>query len=286
MLAVIGLVFGVHLIESAGAGELILVNKKSGAEVSLLKAGVEFELEGEVYVVQESKSVSEGFTAPKEALDAYFSCQEWVDRIPLVIDSERVGKLMAKYYTKGFAPPKFIEIDPKPKPKSEKSNLLIYKVNVDGTEVEYAVQKTKSGHKVNWEESQMLWKLAKARKHNVENAEFVVMLTTKKGEYDGWTKLRLDVWNNSKAFIGLWNVDISFYDKNKEYLGQETVQGQNLKPGKKMFEEDDVTDINAADIDSWSMKLKGFSLENPEPDAERLYDAEKYYKLREVKKKN
>jgi len=281
MLAVIGLVF-----DSAGAEELILVNKKSGVEISLLKAGVEFELEGEVYVVQESKSASAVFTTPEEALDAYFSCQEWVDRIPLVVNSERAGKLMAKYYTGEFSLPKFVKIDSKPKLKSENPKIYIYKVIVGASEAEYVVQETKAGYKVDWEESQTLWKLAKVRKHKVENAEFVVMLTTKKGVYDDWTKLRLNVWNNSKAFIGRWHVDLSFYDTEKEYLGQTSVVGKNLKPGGKMFEEESVTDIKAADIDSWSIKLSAVFLDNPDPDAETLIDAAKYYKLKEVKKKN
>ena len=206
---------------------------------------MEFELKGEVYVVQESEKVSTKFTTPKEALDAYFSCQEWVDRIPLVVNSERVGKLMAKYYTAGgFSPPKFVEIEAKPKLKSENPNIYLCKVILDASETQYFVQETKAGYRVNWEESQIHWKLTEARKrnvehaekvrkHKVEGAEFVVRLTTKRGEYPDWTKLRLDVWNNSKAFIGLWNVIISFYDKDEEYLGQETVQGQKLEAWKE-----------------------------------------------------
>jgi hypothetical protein len=49
LLAVIGILF-----DSAGAAELMLVNKTTGAEIGLLKAGVEFELEGVIYIVGHS----------------------------------------------------------------------------------------------------------------------------------------------------------------------------------------------------------------------------------------
>jgi len=290
LLAVIGLVF-----DSAGAAELILVNKKSGAEISPLKAGVEFELEGEVYVVQERKTTSPKFTTPKEALDAYLACEKWEDRIPLVIDSERVGKLMAKYYSDEFTWPEFGKIDSEPKLKARKSKVYIFKVyDYDVGDLEYAVQETKAGYKVDWEEFQKIREqaearknkrreLAEARKYKVDDAEFVVRVTTKNSEKYDWTDIRLDVWNNSKAFIGMWAVEISFYDKDKEYLGETMLLGENLKPGKKMFETIEATDIKPAAIDTWDLKLARLTVESA--DMETLHTAAKYFKFREVKKK-
>ena len=53
-----------------------------------------------------------------------------------------------------------------------------------------------------------------------------------------------------------------------------------------MFEETSGTDINIANIASWRIDFGTIYLENPEPDAETLHQAEKYFKLTEVKKKN
>ncbi len=94
-------------------------------------------------------------------------------------------------------------------------------------------------------------------------------------------KISIHVTNRSKAFITYWQVGASVYDRAGKFLGNGTKVGSNLRPNNSVDEEMLLIDIDASAISRWVLNLKGLTLESES--GENLFDADKYFTLKELK---
>lgn len=85
-----------------------------------------------------------------QTLQLYAAGASVADRLPYILDPERVGKIMDEYYAKGVTP---FEVSPS-KIKIQGSrfrNNQVFKVYQEGKDYLYYCMKTSQGYKIDWE---------------------------------------------------------------------------------------------------------------------------------------
>jgi len=93
--------------------------------------------------------------------------------------------------------------------------------------------------------------------------------------------LAIHVTNRSKALIEFWEVGASVYDRAGKYLGNGTKVGSNLRSNSSVDEEMLLMDVDSGAVTRWVLQLKQINVESDS--GEKLYNADKYFTLKEVK---
>jgi hypothetical protein len=89
------------------------------------------------------------------------------------------------------------------------------------------------------------------------------------------------VTNRSKVLLEFWEIGASVYDRAGKYLGNGTKVGSNLRPNDSADEEMLLMDVDADAVSRWVLQLKQINIENDS--GEELFDADKFFTLKEVK---
>jgi hypothetical protein len=239
---------------------------------------------------------SQHFKSPEEALRAYLEAEYWQDRIPLVVDGDQVSGAMRERYQNIRHPvrTRYYKIRPNPKPLSGDEGAILYLVNRNGSDVEYVVQKTTQGYKVDWTASLRLWQksetadqqqahAATVERFSLQNPVLHVRVERLAQSSTSYAKLHIRVLNSSKAFLGYWAITATVFDRNGQFLAHAYTNGRNLKPGADVFDDISFANIQAHQITKWTLKIKGITVQNPA--GETLHDAEKYFTLTEDRKR-
>jgi len=247
-----------------------------------------------VFTVSPSQGARQ-FGTPEEALRAYLECEYWQDRIPLVVDGDRVSQAMRERYKNTVHPvrARYYKIRPNPETLPGDAGALLYLVNRNGSDAKYVVRKTVQGYKVDWTASLGFWQksetagqqqahAATVERFGLQNPVLHVRVERIE-QSSSYAKLKIRVLNSSKAFLGYWAVSASIFDRNGEFLANAYTNGQNLKPGDDVYDDISFGDVQAHDISKWKLKIDRLTVNNPA--GERLPDAEKYFTLKEVTKR-
>jgi quinol monooxygenase YgiN len=93
--------------------------------------------------------------------------------------------------------------------------------------------------------------------------------------------LTIHVTNRSKFLFTLWEVGASVYDRAGKFLGTGTTAASNLRQNDAVDQEMLLEGVNAEAVSRWVLQLRQINIENDS--GKKLYDADKFFTLKEVK---
>lgn len=117
-----------------------------------------------------------------------------------------------------------------------------------------------------------------AQKHHLNIFRVKVLQLRQQASF---ADLVIKVTNQSKKFIGVWQIGAAIYDRNGNFRGYDVTNGNNLQPGNSVFTDIYYGDVNAYEISKWIFKLEYISAETESGEES---DATKHFKVEEVKK--
>lgn len=222
------------------------------------------------------------FKTPEDALRAYLQCEHWEDRIPLVVDGDRVSKLMRSHY-RNFQAPRYFKINPRKQQPTGSTHPVLLTANVSGIDSQYVIRRTGTGYKIDWEKSQAQWQRKKsdatAEQFKLDNAVLHVKVVRLEQRASS-TYLHIRIKNSSQAFLAYWSVGATLHTRDEEYLGHAYANGNNLRPGADVYDKIIFSDV-LAPAPTWKLQIEGMTIEDSK--GNRLSDGEKYFTLTEVK---
>jgi hypothetical protein len=239
-------------------------------------------------------SQTDRYTNPEDVLKAYFSAPTWEERLPWVLNPESVRTQMAARYRNSNLLTVIKKIQPGTIYPLEKTSFavgerVILKINVSQgypyhEYLRYVLEKTDEGFKVDWLESMKLDgeddERANQKELQLVDPLLEVQVLKVYQSSPSHTNLDIKVVNKSNKFISFWKVEADLHDAGGNYLGHDSTNGSNLRPGQSVTGKIIYSDIRAANVNSWKLSLGDV---NVDLGGGRKREATKYYTLKEIR---
>ncbi len=229
-------------------------------------------------------------STPEGTVKGYLAAATWEDRLPYVLNADRVRSEMAKLYqnTPRFKPDNFLPgtvvgVEGRNVPVGGRCTVTVDVSTSypDFPRWTYILVRTPEGFKVDWEASQ---DRGKREQHDALQAKLrelnpvidIEVLRCKQSY--SHTEIEFRLTNRSTALFSYVAVTMSIHDAKGQYLGNNFTNATNVRAGQSIVKHVSFDNVKVGEVASWEMGVQDVTIDRG--DGQRL-TATNVFKLNE-----
>ena len=206
---------------------------------------------------------------PEATIKGYLAAGTWEERLPYVLNADRVRPEMAKLYQNNkfkalnFLPGTVLSVENRDATVGGKCTLVldVSTSSPDFPRWTYILVRTSDGFKVDWEASQDMAKKEQAEALQAKlNPVIDIEVLRCKEEYSR-TEIEFRLTNKSKSLFSYVGVTASVYNDKREYLGNDYTNETNVRSGQSVIKSISFKNVKLDEVASWKLDIKGVRID-------------------------
>lgn len=217
-------------------------------------------------------STSPSLSTPEAAVKGYLAARTWEERLPYVLNADRVRPEMAKVYkntqfkAENFLPGTIVAVENRNAPVGGKCTVTV-DVSTASPNVPrwtYLLVRTPDGFKVDWEASQEQSKKEQNEALETKLRELnpvidIEVLRCKQSNSRCEIEFRLT--NRSMALFTYVAVTMSIHNAKGEYLGNNFTNATNVRAGQSIVKSISFDNVKVGEVASWKMGIEDVTID-------------------------
>ena len=213
-------------------------------------------------------AISQSLSIPDATVKGYLAAGTWEERLPYVLNADRVRQEMAKLYrntpsfkAEDFLPGTITAVENRNAPVGGQCTVTV-DVSTSSPNFPrwtYNLVRTPEGFKIDWEASQEQRKKeqnealqAKLRELN----PFIDIEVLRCKQSNSRTEIEFRLTNKSTALFSYVAVTLSIHNDKDEYLGNDYTNATNVRAGQSIVKSISFDNVKVGEVALWKMGIK------------------------------
>lgn len=210
---------------------------------------------------------------PEATIEGYLSAGKWEERLPYVLNADRVRPEMAKVYrntppfkAEDFLPGNIVAVENRNTPVGGRCTVIVdvSRSSPDLPRWTYILVRTADGFKVDWEASQELSKKVQNEALQAKLRELNPVIDIEvlrcKQSYSR-TEIEFRLTNRSTTLFSYVAVTMSIHNTKDEYLGNGFTNATNVRAGQSIVKSISFDNVKVGEVASWKMGIEDVTID-------------------------